>query len=55
MYLKAVISENDRLKQVYLNEHTKMMGSAGSKNMKLFNEFQICHADFVMTSNQYKS
>jgi hypothetical protein len=40
MYLKAVISEYDRLKQVHLNEHTKMMGSVGSKNMKLLMNFK---------------
>ena len=55
MYLKSVISEYNRLNQVHLYEHIKLIGSFGNTNMKLFNELQISYGDLVTVSNQYKS
>ena len=55
MYLKSVISEYNRLKEVHLYEHSKLIGSFGNTNMKLFNELQINYGDLVTVSNQYKS
>ena len=51
MFLKEVVSEYNRLKQVYLDGHKKMAGSFGNKNLQIINELQISFADLVTLSN----